>query len=69
MRQSVGDARSLPCAWAEQAKEVLKECISVGADAAYLVSDRAFGGSDTLAASRTLAAAIEVLEERQGARI
>ena len=45
---------------------MLKECISVGADAAYLVSDRAFGGSDTLATSRTLAEAIRVLEEQQG---
>ena len=69
VRQSVGDARiTALCMGPEQAKEVLKECISVGADAAYLVSDRAFGGSDTLATSRTLAAAIEVLEERQGAK-
>ena len=69
VRQSVGDARiTALCMGPEQAKDVLKECISVGADAAYLVSDRAFGGSDTLATSRTLAAAIEVLEERQGAK-
>ena len=68
VRQSVGDARiTALCMGPEQAKDVLKECISVGADAAYLVSDRAFGGSDTLATSRTLAA-IEVLEERQGAK-
>ena len=42
-----------------QAKDALKECLSVGADKAYLVSDRAFGGSDTLATSYTLAAAIK----------
>lgn len=33
----------------EQAKNALKSCLAVGADDAYLVSDRAFGGSDTLA--------------------
>ena len=33
----------------EQALAALKECLSVGGDKAYLVSDRACGGSDTLA--------------------
>ncbi|MCM0759503.1 electron transfer flavoprotein subunit beta/FixA family protein [Sporomusa sphaeroides DSM 2875] len=42
-----------------QAREALKECLAMGADAAILVSDRAFGGSDTLATSYTLAAAIK----------
>lgn len=41
-----------------QAKDALKECIAMGADEAVLVSDRAFGGADTLATSYTLAAAI-----------
>ncbi|MBP2638204.1 MAG: carD 1 [Firmicutes bacterium] len=41
-----------------QAKDALKECLSMGADEALLVSDRAFGGADTLATSYTLAAAI-----------
>ncbi len=41
-----------------QAEEALKECLAMGADDAYLVSDRAFGGADTLATSYTLAAAI-----------
>ena len=44
-----------------QAKEALKECLSMGADEAYLVSDRAFGGADTLATSYTLAAALKKL--------
>jgi len=44
-----------------QAKEALKECLAMGADAAILISDRAFGGSDTLATSYTLAAAIRKL--------
>lgn len=41
-----------------QAKEALKECLAMGADEACLVSDRAFGGADTLATSYTIAAAL-----------
>ncbi len=51
----------------EMAKDALKECISVGADEAFLVSDRVFGGSDTLATSCIIATAIKLLEERNGA--
>jgi electron transfer flavoprotein alpha/beta subunit len=42
-----------------QATEALKECLAMGADEAILMSDRIFGGADTLATSRTLAAAIK----------
>ena len=35
----------------EQAKNALKECLGIAADKAYLISGRAFGGSDTLATS------------------
>ncbi len=42
-----------------QAQDALKECIAMGADEALLISDRAFGGADTLATSYTLAAAIK----------
>jgi electron transfer flavoprotein alpha/beta subunit len=41
-----------------QATEALRECIALGADKGILVSDRAFGGSDTLATSYTLASAV-----------
>ena len=41
-----------------QAKDALKECIAMGVDETILVSDRAFGGADTLATSYTLAAAV-----------
>jgi electron transfer flavoprotein beta subunit len=41
-----------------QAKTALLETISMGADEAILVSDRAFAGADTLATSYTLAQAI-----------
>ena len=49
-----------------QAKSALKECLAVGADKAYLVSDRAFGGSDTLATSYILSRAIRAVEEKTG---
>jgi electron transfer flavoprotein beta subunit len=42
-----------------QATGVLKECLSVGADKAILVTDPAFAGSDTLATSYVLAQAIK----------
>ena len=45
-----------------KAQEVLKECLALGADEAVLVSDKAFAGADTLATSRTLAAAIAKLQ-------
>lgn len=44
-----------------QASAVLLEAVSMGTDEAYLVTDRAFGGADTLATSYTLAAAIRKL--------
>lgn len=42
-----------------QAKEALKEAVAIGADEVYLVSDRAFGGSDTWATATILSAAVE----------
>lgn len=42
-----------------QAQEILKKAISMGVDDAFLVSDRKFAGADTVATSRTLAAAIK----------
>lgn len=42
----------------EKAGSVLREAISVGADEAILLNDRAFGGSDTWATSYALAKAI-----------
>lgn len=46
-----------------QAKDMLLECLAMGADAAVLASDRALGGSDTWATSNALAAAINKLGE------
>jgi len=44
-----------------QAREALRETISMGIDEAVLISDRAFAGSDTLATSYTLSRAIRKL--------
>ena len=50
----------------ENAKNALKECLSIAADKAYLVSGRPFGGSDTLATSYILTNAIRKIEEIEG---
>ena len=42
-----------------QAMEMLRECMAMGADDSYLLSDRAFGGADTCATSTTIAAGIK----------
>ena len=44
-----------------QAEEALREAISMGADEAVLLTDRAFAGSDTWATAYTLAKAIEYI--------
>jgi len=44
-----------------QAKDMLIECLAMGADDAILASDRALGGSDTWATSNALAAVIDKL--------
>ena len=43
----------------------LKKALAVGADEAILLSDRVFGGADTLATSRVLAEAIKRLAEKE----
>jgi electron transfer flavoprotein beta subunit len=46
-----------------QSEEILREAVSVGADSAILISDRAFAGADTWATSTTLAKAIDKIGE------
>lgn len=50
----------------DQAKNVLRECVSVGADNAYLLCDEAFAESDTLGTAKILAAGIEKISEKEG---
>ena len=49
-----------------QAKNALKECLAIAADKAYLISDRPFGGSDTLATSYIISQAIQKIQELEG---
>lgn len=51
-----------------QAEAILRQSLAVGADDAYLVSGRAFGGSDTLATSYILSCAIKAVEEKRGVK-
>ncbi len=47
-----------------QAESAIRQCLAVGGDAGYLVTDRAFGGSDTLATSYILSQAIRYIEKK-----
>lgn len=49
-----------------QAETMLRDCLAVGAQEAFLVTDRKFGGSDTLATSYILTNAIKTVQERVG---
>lgn len=46
-----------------QADVMLRECLAMGADHGVLVTDRAFGGSDTWATSNAISSAIKTLGE------
>ncbi|WML34041.1 electron transfer flavoprotein subunit beta/FixA family protein [Clostridium sp. OS1-26] len=48
-----------------QAEEVIKKCIEMGADEGYLLSDRAFAGSDTLSTSYILAMGIKKIMKKE----
>lgn len=66
MKESSGGKVVVVSMGPEQAKNALKSCLAMGADKAYLCSDRVFGGSDTLATSYILSRAIKAIEEREG---
>ena len=59
LKEQTGAEVSVVSMGPPQAADALKEAIALGADHVYLVSDRAFGGSDTWATATILAAAIE----------
>ena len=62
LKDSIGAEVAVITMGPPQADAVLREAMAMGADTAYLVTDRAFGGADTLATSTTLAAAIKKLD-------
>ena len=59
LREQAGGKVTLLSMGPFQAKDALKEGLAMGADEAWLLSDRAFGGSDTWATATIMAAAIE----------
>jgi electron transfer flavoprotein beta subunit len=61
IKEKVGGKLTVITMGPPQAETALREAISMGADDALLLSDRAFAGSDTWATSYTLSRAIEKL--------
>lgn len=61
IRETVGGKVTVITMGPPQAETALRESISMGADDALLITDRAFAGSDTLATSYTLSRAISKL--------
>lgn len=66
VRDQVGGTITVVSMGPRQAETALKECLAVGGDKAYLVTDRAFGGSDTLATSYILSCTVQYLEVQSG---
>jgi electron transfer flavoprotein beta subunit len=63
LRDQLGGSVTVLSMGPMQSQEALRECLAMGADHAVLLSDRAFGGADTLATSYTLAAGIRKIGE------
>ena len=61
IREKVGGRVIVITMGPPQAEAVLRDALSMGADDAILLTDKAFAGSDTLATSYTLSKAIEKL--------
>lgn len=61
LKDSHGAAVTVISMGPPQAEKALREALAMGADEAFLITDRVFGGSDTLATSTILAAAIRKL--------
>ena len=59
LKEKFGGRVSVVTMGPPQAEDALREAISLGADEAVLVSDRAFAGSDTWATSYTLSKAVQ----------
>lgn len=64
LREKAGGTVTVMSMGPSQAAEALRTCLAVGAERAFLVSGREFGGSDTLATSYILSCAIRALEKR-----
>lgn len=69
LRDAYGGKVTLLSMGPSQAGAALREGISMGADDAVLISDRAFAGSDTLATSYALATAVKKIGQNAGAGV
>ena len=58
LRDELGGTVSVFTMGPESADKALKTCIAMGADEAFLITDAAFGGGDTLGTARVLAEAL-----------
>lgn len=65
LKERYGGTAIMLCMGPPWADEALRKALSFGADEAVLLTDRALAGSDTLATSAALAAAIAKLGEQQ----
>ncbi|NLW32998.1 MAG: electron transfer flavoprotein subunit beta/FixA family protein [Fibrobacter sp.] len=63
IKEKVGGIVKVVTMGPPQAENALRSCIAMGADEGYLITDRAFAGSDTWATSYTLSKGIEKLGE------
>ena len=61
LKEKTGATVSVLTMGPAQAEKALREALAMGADEAFLLTDRAFAGSDTLATSTIIAAAIRKL--------
>lgn len=61
IREKVGGVVKVVTMGPPQAENALRSAIAMGADEAYLITDRAFAGSDTWATSYTLSSGIKTL--------
>ena len=65
LKEKVGGKVTIVSMGPPQAKEALKKAMSYGADRAILLSDRAFGGSDSLATAYILSSALKKIHETE----
>ncbi|NOZ24783.1 MAG: electron transfer flavoprotein subunit beta/FixA family protein [Nitrospirae bacterium] len=61
LKESLGGSVTVLTMGPPQAEGALREAVSIGADEAVLLTDRAFAGSDTLATAYTLSSAVRTM--------
>lgn len=66
LKEEIGGTVTVMTMGLPQAKDALRSCLGAGADEAVLISDRPFGGSDTLATSYIISQAAALLEKEKG---